>query len=104
MGAVMAASTMIEVQDLGVTYGTGRLRIDAVKGVCFKVGAGSDLEAHALDRIDPEAPGPVGDAKILDLDHGRCRHHSAHVGSRSRVGSGLTSSSREGRQRMRPWV
>jgi peptide/nickel transport system ATP-binding protein len=41
MGAVMAASTMIEVQDLGVTYGTGRLRIDAVKGVGFEVGAGS---------------------------------------------------------------
>ncbi len=37
----MAAPTMIEVQDLRVTYGIGRLRVDAVKDVSFKVEAGS---------------------------------------------------------------
>jgi peptide/nickel transport system ATP-binding protein len=41
MGAVMTSSPMLDIQNLRVTYGTGRLQVDAVKDVGFKVEAGS---------------------------------------------------------------
>jgi peptide/nickel transport system ATP-binding protein len=41
MGTVMTSASMLEIENLRVTFGTGRLQVDAVKDVSFKVEPGT---------------------------------------------------------------
>src|SRR6478735_2398134 len=60
------------------------------------------METDVLDSIDAHAPRTKDDGEILNIEHRFC--HSAHAGSRLRVGNGRTSLFNFGRQFMRPCV